>query len=158
MVFVVICECLWFVFYFFFFKQKTAYEMRISDWSSDVCSSDLAGLPRRGGDEAGDRPRRPRRAERQLRHRQGDPAARRETGDRRDPRAARCESVAGTVDRGPHRQHRRCGPQPFAVGGPRARRGRRPGRARSEEHTSELQSLMRISYAVFCLKKKKNEQ
>src|SRR3546814_20388340 len=29
---------------FFFFKQKTAYEMRISDWSSDVCSSDLRGL------------------------------------------------------------------------------------------------------------------
>src|SRR3546814_6082151 len=29
------------IFYFFFFKQKTAYEMRISDWSSDVCSSDL---------------------------------------------------------------------------------------------------------------------
>src|SRR3546814_4382410 len=28
----------------FFFKQKTAYEMRISDWSSDVCSSDLIGL------------------------------------------------------------------------------------------------------------------
>src|SRR3546814_8879952 len=33
----VFCMC----FYFFFFKQKTAYEMRISDWSSDVCSSDL---------------------------------------------------------------------------------------------------------------------
>src|SRR3546814_18231571 len=32
------------VFLFFFFKQKTAYEMRISDWSSDVCSSDLPGL------------------------------------------------------------------------------------------------------------------
>src|SRR3546814_3637945 len=32
-------------FFFFFFKQKTAYEMRISDWSSDVCSSDLS----RGG-------------------------------------------------------------------------------------------------------------
>src|SRR3546814_10497667 len=31
-----------FVFRFFLFKQKTAYEMRISDWSSDVCSSDLA--------------------------------------------------------------------------------------------------------------------
>src|SRR3546814_2227625 len=31
----------------FFFKQKTAYEMRISDWSSDVCSSDLAGFARR---------------------------------------------------------------------------------------------------------------
>src|SRR3546814_13333947 len=31
--------------YFFFFKQKTAYEMRISDWSSDVCSSDLHDAP-----------------------------------------------------------------------------------------------------------------
>src|SRR3546814_1910978 len=42
---------------FFFCKQKTAYEMRISDWSSDVCSSDLAGgavdLPR--APEPGDR-------------------------------------------------------------------------------------------------------
>src|SRR3546814_4074728 len=35
------------------------------------------------------------------------------------------------------------------------RRGAEPNRIRSEEHTSELQSLMRISYAVFCLKKKK---
>src|SRR3546814_5610766 len=35
---------------FFFFKQKTAYEMRISDWSSDVCSSDLVA----GDDFAGD--------------------------------------------------------------------------------------------------------
>src|SRR3546814_8018321 len=34
--------------------------------------------------------------------------------------------------------------------------GFKHGKARSEEHTSELQSLMRISYAVFCLKKKKN--
>src|SRR3546814_2578250 len=32
---------------FFFFKQKTAYEMRISDWSSDVCSSDLTVVPAR---------------------------------------------------------------------------------------------------------------
>src|SRR3546814_4418728 len=32
--------------YFFFFKQKTAYEMRISDWSSDVCSSDLPNYGR----------------------------------------------------------------------------------------------------------------
>src|SRR3546814_4941684 len=31
--------------FFFFFKQKTAYEMRISDWSSDVCSSDLLPIP-----------------------------------------------------------------------------------------------------------------
>src|SRR3546814_5849336 len=34
-----------FVIVVFFFKQKTAYEMRISDWSSDVCSSDLAVAP-----------------------------------------------------------------------------------------------------------------
>src|SRR3546814_12984133 len=39
---VFICDCHLFLFlWFFFFKQKTAYEMRISDWSSDVCSSDL---------------------------------------------------------------------------------------------------------------------
>src|SRR3546814_13011505 len=38
---VVYVVLIWFV-VFFFFKQKTAYEMRISDWSSDVCSSDLA--------------------------------------------------------------------------------------------------------------------
>src|SRR3546814_4655406 len=39
-----------YVFYFFFFfKQKTAYEMRISDWSSDVCSSDLWEAAARGG-------------------------------------------------------------------------------------------------------------
>src|SRR3546814_4525834 len=34
--------CVFFACFFFFFKQKTAYEMRISDWSSDVCSSDLS--------------------------------------------------------------------------------------------------------------------
>src|SRR3546814_6232070 len=33
--------CMFVCCFFFFFKQKTAYEMRISDWSSDVCSSDL---------------------------------------------------------------------------------------------------------------------
>src|SRR3546814_3780705 len=38
--------CLDYFLLFFFFKQKTAYEMRISDWSSDVCSSDLKNLPR----------------------------------------------------------------------------------------------------------------
>src|SRR3546814_4739720 len=36
------------MFFFFFFKQKTAYEMRISDWSSDVCSSDLLRCAGRG--------------------------------------------------------------------------------------------------------------
>src|SRR3546814_5722769 len=39
-----VCDCD----VFFFFKQKTAYEMRISDWSSDVCSSDLAARPPAG--------------------------------------------------------------------------------------------------------------
>src|SRR3546814_10576967 len=56
------------------------------------------------------------------------------------PPARRCRP-------GPARRARRCS------GSNRPPRGRR--RARSEEHTSELQSLMRISYAVFCLKKKK---
>src|SRR3546814_3338846 len=41
-----VCLCL----FFFFFKQKTAYEMRISDWSSDVCSSDLLERLPVGGD------------------------------------------------------------------------------------------------------------
>src|SRR3546814_6576028 len=41
---------------------------------------------------------------------------------------------------------------------PRARKPRPLRQSRSEEHTSELQSLMRISYAVFCLKKKKTEK
>src|SRR3546814_3941585 len=41
------CSCCWWCCFrdcFFFFKQKTAYEMRISDWSSDVCSSDLSNF------------------------------------------------------------------------------------------------------------------
>src|SRR3546814_18817220 len=38
---------------FFFFKQKTAYEMRISDWSSDVCSSDLQQRARDGLEQRG---------------------------------------------------------------------------------------------------------
>src|SRR3546814_7960315 len=40
LLFCVRCMCV----FIFFFKQKTAYEMRISDWSSDVCSSDLGGI------------------------------------------------------------------------------------------------------------------
>src|SRR3546814_10765043 len=39
--YVILIYCVYFIVYVFFFKQKTAYEMRISDWSSDVCSSDL---------------------------------------------------------------------------------------------------------------------
>src|SRR3546814_10353973 len=57
----------------------------------------------------------------------------------------------------PHlRQHRRAGPY-LGVAGHADMRGRKARMGtRSEEHTSELQSLMRISYAVFCLKKKIN--
>src|SRR3546814_4797709 len=95
-----ICNCC-----FFFFKQKTAYEMRISDWSSDVCSSDL-GIGR----------------------------------------AARLQDVQVIVALFRAARQDRL----------REIRGRRDAirLLRSEEHTSELQSLMRISYAVFCSKKK----
>src|SRR3546814_2329835 len=44
----VLCFC-----FFFFFKQKTAYEMRISDWSSDVCSSDLVAAHGRNDHQLG---------------------------------------------------------------------------------------------------------
>src|SRR3546814_2651048 len=98
----------------FFFKQKTAYEMRISDWSSDVCSSDLRDA----------RPNRPQRACRESTHR---PCLRPVHADK--PRQVQA-----------------------------VRRPHRCRADRSEEHTSELQSLMRISYAVFCLKKKKQLQ
>src|SRR3546814_5156050 len=96
--------------------------MRISDWSSDVCSSDLVIVPRE-----------------------------------REVVAAVGKLVA---------VHRGVGPEPVelvvwlaAVEGGGvveidARTAVGAGH-RSEEHTSELQSLMRISYAVFCLKKKK---
>src|SRR3546814_3757375 len=55
----------------------------------------------------------------------------------------------------PHGNRSRLRRLQAAAGGQPRRPGRRTLLARSEEHTSELQSLMRISYAVFCLKKKK---
>src|SRR3546814_3306423 len=48
---------------FFFFKQKTAYEMRISDWSSDVCSSDLVRKDRNLASKAESAVKRPSKAE-----------------------------------------------------------------------------------------------
>src|SRR3546814_7690416 len=89
--------------------------MRISDWSSDVCSSDLS-----------------LDADRTARRRG------RSTNDR----------LFGFS---------RSGVEPSAADGPARGRLCADDR-RSEEHTSELQSLMRISYAVFCLKKKKQYQ
>src|SRR3546814_15651801 len=77
---------------------------------------------------------------------------------RRPPRSTRTDTLFPytTLFRSaPTNSHR----APQGTGTPSAARGHRPPspgcRQRSEEHTSELQSLMRISYAVFCLKKKK---
>src|SRR3546814_1352909 len=104
--------------------------MRISDWSSDVCSSDLVHTHRKIVPETG-----------LARRRAHACSAARPAG--RPARADRLALAGGAWRRGPF---------------PRVRRfqGRAPA-CRSEEHTSELQSLMRISYAVFCLKKKKNK-
>src|SRR3546814_3604919 len=120
---------------FFFFKQKTAYEIRISDWSSDVCSSDLAF------DKGSSR------AHRQAAFGSEAPllAAHLARGH-----SCRVEELFSA------RRRRR---PPRRGGGASDAQGicgtRRAGQARrSEEHTSELQSLMRRSYAVFCLKKK----
>src|SRR3546814_7061045 len=74
---------------------------------------------------------------------------------RRPPRSTRTDTLFPyttlfrSLPRFRGRRHRRC------RGGCVRRRGAPRHRLRSEEHTSELQSLMRISYAVFCLKKKK---
>src|SRR3546814_1360434 len=109
--------------------------MRISDWSSDVCSSDLRALAqlRRGGDAGGAgrvaRSRRPALpALRHLRRLRAAAPGRIEADPGQAARAAR--------ELGAHRP--RCRGHPAS---------------RSEEHTPELQSLMRYSYAVFCLKK-----
>src|SRR3546814_8788468 len=129
----------------FFFKQKTAYEMRISDWSSDVCSSDLFLLLRFGGKNLC------------LPFAFG-------LEDRRLAETFGFEDVGALFALGFH--------LPFHGRDQRRRRTDvldldasdldAPGRGRliddrSEEHTSELQSLMRISYAVFFLQKKKNK-
>src|SRR3546814_4261244 len=80
---------------------------------------------------------------------------------RRPPRSTRTDTLFPytTLFRSHHLQHRPAGRGERAVdrlAGLRDREGGRvqDHRRRSEEHTSELQSLMRISYAVFCLKKK----
>src|SRR3546814_9820972 len=80
---------------------------------------------------------------------------------RRPPRSTRTDTLFPytTLFRSPRRCHRGAleRQRPRRPEHPGGRLRRRPrGATRSEEHTSELQSLMRISYAVFCLKKKKN--
>src|SRR3546814_9493703 len=117
---------------FFCFKQKTAYEMRISDWSSDVCSSDLIGD-----------------AAIAIPFDAGEP-------DTIASMVAQTAEHFGRIDV----LHNNAALLDLAF----LERDRTAvdtdievwdRTMRSEEHTSELQSLMRISYAVFCLKKKK---
>src|SRR3546814_9803057 len=141
------------VLFFFFFKQKTAYEMRISDWSSDVCSSDLCEHRRRQGEDRG-AARRAGHPE-VLARRPGEEAAGvrggaggRAPGARRAARALGGGAATGDAAEPPARRPARA--TRTGVGSAGVVRGGERG-ARSEEHTSELQSLMRISYAVFCL-------
>src|SRR3546814_2383244 len=114
--------------------------MRISDWSSDVCSSDL---PVAGDLRCLDLQPAPGRLRRGV-----DPGHAETDGLR--PRAFQRHL--------PDRDHRLHGFLHLPRAGDAAPvalsdRGAVKPRLRSEEHTSELQSLMRISYAVFCLKK-----
>src|SRR3546814_3070524 len=127
--------------WFFFCKQKTAYEMRISDWSSDVCSSDL---------------QRAHVADQVVVAEAGAALADHDVG------VAGCFRLFDDGLHFPRRQElalldvdRLAGvADPGDEVGLAHEEGRRL-QHRSEEHTSELQSLMRISYAVFCLKKTK---
>src|SRR3546814_7032854 len=113
--------------------------MRISDWSSDVCSSDL-------------------RAPDKHDHLNLDTAA--HSFALCDPRRFGTVDLAETAALESWPQFAVLGPEPlgdhFTADHLRgALMGRKQAIKRSEEHTSELQSLMRISYAVFCLQKKK---
>src|SRR3546814_6241655 len=127
--YVMIKDCFMYcVDYIFFFKQKTAYEMRISDWSQTCALPIWVVLVAAGG-----------REQRGRRFGGLGIGAAFEQEARKPPVAG----GAGHAQRG----------QAIVV-----ERGHLRGRVeqqRSEEHTSELQSQMRISYAVYCLKKNK---
>src|SRR3546814_5285088 len=124
---------------FFFFKQKTAYEMRISDWSSDVCSSDLL----RGWSAL------------LLSH----PILSATSGCMRVWYASKSglnSSNANTLATPSISIVQLLKLCPFLMENLTRELTTEPSATRrSEEHTSELQSLMRNSYAVFCLKKNK---
>src|SRR3546814_2102882 len=141
-------------FVFFFFKQMTAYEMRISEWSSDVFSSDLLTVAaQQFGANIRHGKFRSRRVVDAAGHGQyfiaivQPPPFGRAGGRKLQQRCRIADHRLSPKARGdsvdPAHGHKTD-----------VQRDKR-NRARSEEHTSELQSLMRISYAVFCLKKKK---
>src|SRR3546814_9879424 len=120
---------------FFFFKQKTAYEMRISDWSSDVCSSDLTLFNALVATvDAGDEVIIP--APYWVSY----------------PDIVAFAGGTPVIVEASAAQYYKITPAQLdqAI----TKKTRWVLFNRSEEHTSELQSLMRISYAVFCLKKK----
>src|SRR3546814_4286031 len=118
--------------------------MRISDWSSDVCSSDLDAIDAVRRDAPSFR----------FRYRLGDVVRARRLVEPRqrveNPGAHRGPLLARAFERR-LRGLRQRGAVMLMMIVPRHERNL----GRSEEHTSELQSLMRSSYAVFCLKKKK---
>src|SRR3546814_7707436 len=138
-------RCRFFFLFFFFFMHKPAYELRFSYLSSDVCSSDLALAVVEERVPVGQ----PGRHQLAVLAGRGDG---REVVEHGGEDAVRLVDDVGALGGG------------RGVGGPGelAHRVERLAAAvlggdgeRSEEHTSELQSLMRISYAVFCLKKNK---
>src|SRR3546814_5226956 len=120
--------------------------MRISDWSSDVCSSDLgvdAGHARLVGEVLHPQRHVPGiQAPGRGRVEQGEAVERAPELRVEAERILRLGLVVDVAAQG-----QQAAPERDAVAG--------GGVERSEEHTSELQSLMRISYAVFCLQKKK---
>src|SRR3546814_10677888 len=129
---------------FFFFKQKTAYEMRISDWSSDVCSSDLT-------DEILERAAFLGRRHLELM----------EVGRGRGLGQGRLVAdenldgniVGSRVDGAALGEHEQSAQEATAIEDLESAARlfhRRAEQVRSEENTSEHQTLMRISYAVFC--------
>src|SRR3546814_5563877 len=137
---------------FFLFKQKTAYDMRISDWSSDVCSSDLFLSAGNGHAVAAF-------VEGVERVREiAFPTEIGKDGERRRDRFddGRCAGeIANPADAHDPALAGQAEPGRFGPGGAAAAAGEDAAFGRSEEHTSELQSLMRISYAVYCLIKRK---
>src|SRR3546814_2817619 len=144
----------------FFFKQKTAYEMRISDWSSDVCSSDLAIAPTYAAILTALYSKRPHNALLGLTATPGrswsDIGEDRKLSDYFDGRKVTLE-VKGYDDPVTFLIDQKYLARPiFRTLNSDAGLTLSENDVRSEEHTSELQSLMRNSYAVFCLKKKKN--